>query len=298
MAAIKVLEASFDEDLQPLSAYWWKQQLPHRITEQSGKQVVWVDDAELVPQLLSDYDAFASGALQITVTPRQVEGSVLSGVWPFVSEFPVTFALVLLSIAGFLLVVFDGDRSLVNWLTIQSVGSNQLAANVYAVSRVSPAALLEQGEYWRLFTPVFLHFGWLHITFNMLWLWELGRRIEKQGGAIHFASIVFFIGVASNLYQAASTPFAYFGGMSGVIFGLLGYCAVFNVIAPRKLLRLPREYYFIMFLTLVVGWLGILDSIAKMANTAHTTGFLWGCFIAVPSAILARVFWQDDTRAQ
>ena len=295
MSTIKVLQVPLDQDLQPLSAYWWKQGLPHRITEQSGVQVVWVEDRQLETQLLADYQAYQTGDLQITLMQQSAKGSLWVKVWPFLREFPVTFGLVLLSIAGFLLVEFDSDRSLVNWLTIQSVGSSQLAQNVQVVSRISPAAMLEQGQYWRMFTPVFLHFGWLHITFNMLWLWELGRRIERQGGAIHFASIVFFIGVASNLYQAASTPFAYFGGMSGVIFGLLGYCAVFNVIAPKKLLQLPREYYFILLLTLVVGWLGILDSIARMANTAHTTGFLWGCFIAIPSALLARIFWRDDT---
>ena len=104
-----------------------------------------------------------------------------------------------------------------------------------------------------------MHFGWLHITFNMLWLWELGRRIELQGGSLHLLSVVFFIGVASNLYQAASTPLATFGGMSGVIYGLLGYCAVFSLISPQRALHLPKEIYIFMLVSLLIGYLGTVS---------------------------------------
>ena len=141
-----------------------------------------------------------------------------------------------------------------------------------------------------------MHFGWLHITFNMLWLWELGRRIETQCGKVHFISVVFFVAVTSNLYQAASTPYAYFGGMSGVVYGLLGYCAVFNFIAPHKIFALPRSIYVVMLLSLAIGWSGAFSFLANMANTAHLSGLLWGCFIALPSALLTRFFDRQDHR--
>jgi len=163
-------------------------------------------------------------------------------------------------------------------------------------SRISPQEFLAHGQYWRLVTPIFLHFGWVHITFNMLWLWELGRRIETQCGKVHFISVVFFIAVTSNLYQAASTPYAYFGGMSGVIYGLLGYCAVFNFIAPHKIFALPRSIYVVMLLSLALGWSGVFDFLANMANTAHLSGLIWGCFIALPSALLTRFFQRQDHR--
>ncbi len=291
---IEVLEAPLEQNLLPLSVYWWQQEIPHQITERAGVQVVFSLASQHCQQIRDDYQQFVSGELQLTVSRRPRPAGMSKRAVEFFAQYRVTLTLVVLSIFGFLLVEFDHSRHWVDWLTIQSVDKSQLTGTVYAISRVSPQQMLAQGEYWRMITPIFLHFGWLHITFNMLWLWELGRRIEKQGGAIHFASIVFFIGIASNFYQAASTPFAYFGGMSGVIFGLVGYCAVFNLIAPHKLLKLPRELYVIMFITLAVGWLGVLDFIARMANTAHTSGFLWGCFIALPSAFLARFYWKDD----
>jgi GlpG protein len=76
--------------------------------------------------------------------------------------------------------------------------------------------------------------------------------------------------------------------MSGVIYGLLGYCGVFNLINPHKAFSLPPSVYILMLLSLVVGWLGLFEFLARMANTAHLSGLLWGCFIAVPSALLSR----------
>ena len=135
----------------------------------------------------------------------------------------------------------------------------------------------------------------MHITFNMLWLWELGRRIELQGGSLHLLSVVCFVGIASNLYQAASTPLATFGGMSGVIYGLLGYCAVFTIISPQRALHLPKGIYILMLASLLIGYLGVLDFLAKMANTAHLTGLIFGVIIGVPSALLSR--WGSQPKS-
>ena len=65
--------------------------------------------------------------------------------------------------------------------------------------RISIGEFLQHGHYWRLVTPIFLHFGWVHLIFNMLWLWELGRRIEYAVGSLHLLTVILFIGIASNL---------------------------------------------------------------------------------------------------
>src|SRR5690606_34125131 len=75
-------------------------------------------------------------------------------------------------IAGFLVGVFDRELRLLPWLTFFEFDAQdgQLAFSL-------PAR-----EYWRLLTPIFLHFSLLHIAFNMLWLWDLGARIERVQG--------------------------------------------------------------------------------------------------------------------
>ena len=298
---VKLVDAPLDQDLQALSVYWWQQKMPHKIAEQAGRQCIYVQaganghDSDLHQAMREDYAAFSEGRLQLTLQrkPKADAESWTVRVKRLVQGYPVTWILIALSVVGFLLVEF-GITAWVDLLRIQAVDDSALARQLQLSDRISPAEFLSHGQYWRLITPVFLHFGWVHIVFNMLWLWELGRRIEVQGGALHLASIVFFIGVASNLYQAASTPYAYFGGMSGVIYGLLGYCAVFNSIVPSKALELPRAVYVIMLLSLLVGWLSIFDFLAQMANVAHFSGLLWGGFIALPSALIVK-YWPANS---
>ncbi|MDA8693622.1 rhomboid family intramembrane serine protease [Pseudomonadales bacterium] len=295
---IKILEAPLENNLHALSVYWWQKNFAHKIAEEAGVQVVWSNSQQHAEQMREDYQAFCDGRLQLTLEKVPQTTSLTAFLKPLihvVAASPVTLLLVVLSVIGFLLVEFNVN-SVVEFLKIQSVDNSRLPGALNMSRRISPEEFLAHGQYWRLVTPIFLHFGWMHITFNMLWLWELGRRIETQCGKVHFISVVFFIAVASNLYQAASTPYAYFGGMSGVIYGLLGYCAIFNLIAPHKIFELPRAIYIVMLLSLAVGWLGVFDFLANMANTAHLSGLIWGCFIALPSALLTRFFQRSESR--
>src|SRR5690606_11070458 len=79
------------------------------------------------------------------------------------------------------------------------------------------------GEQWRLLTPIFLHFGLLHQLFNMLWLWDLGGALEARRGFGFLALFVLISGIGGNLAQYLITGWPYFGGVSGVVFGLLGF---------------------------------------------------------------------------
>jgi len=282
----KVLEVPLDEDLKPLSVYWWQQHMPHKIVEQSGMQVVYAEHAVNAEKMRTDYSDFEQGRLHIELKKRATPTTTTEP-QNFLFRYPVTLSLFFLSIVGFALVQFD-VQSIIDRLVIQTIDRSGLAQRLNLPEQISVNEFLAHGQYWRLVTPIFLHFGWVHIAFNMLWLWELGRRIEQRCGSLHLLSIVIFIGIASNLYQAAITPLAYFGGMSGVIYGLLGYSAIFNFIAPHRDLVQPKEVYIVMLASLVIGWLGIFDFLARMANSAHLSGLIVGALIAVPSALIAR----------
>jgi membrane associated rhomboid family serine protease len=81
---------------------------------------------------------------------------------------------------------------------------------------------VRHGEIWRLLTPIFIHFNLMHIVFNMLMLRDMGSLVESRQGPKVLILLVVTIGIGSNLGQYFYNG-PEFGGMSGVLYGLLGY---------------------------------------------------------------------------
>jgi GlpG protein len=142
------------------------------------------------------------------------------------------------------------------------------------ISGVMGAGLPEvgRGQLWRLVTPVLLHFSLLHIVFNMLWLWQLGSMMEVLRGWRRYALFLLGIALLSNLGQFAVSGPA-FGGMSGVVYGLLGYTWVRGRLDPASGFFVEPQIVLFMtiwFFICLFGW------IPGVANTAHGVGFAAG----------------------
>jgi len=182
---------------------------------------------------------------------------------------PLTFVLIVLCVAIAILTKLGADKEVMKYLYI----------SLY--SRGLPEVM--HGEIWRLLTPIVLHFGPWHILFNMLCLFDLGSMIEGRQGTLRLAILVIAIGLVSNLGQYyVSGPG--FGGMSGVIYGLLGYIWMKGKFDPASGLFLHPQtvimmlaWYFLCF----TGWLGV-----PIANTVHTIGLVmgiaWGLLASLP----------------
>ncbi len=141
-----------------------------------------------------------------------------------------------------------------------------------------PFESLKAGEYWRLITPIFLHFNFFHILFNGMWIKELGKIIENEKGPVMFVFFVAVIAIFSNTLQyIASGP--QFGGLSGLVYGLLGYLWVYGNLNESADFKLPKRD-----VTLMVGWyfLCLTGLIGPIANIAHgaglAAGMLWALF--------------------
>ncbi|MCY2983452.1 MAG: rhomboid family intramembrane serine protease [Planctomycetota bacterium] len=145
-----------------------------------------------------------------------------------------------------------------------------------------PAASIKQGEVWRIFTPAFLHGDPLHLLFNMLSLASLGRLIERLEGIGRFAFMVFLIAMVSHLLQGLM-PVKWYGspnfvGISGVVFGLLGYIATKTNLRPDLGIYLPSQVYLMTGLILVFGFTTSTKGFA-LANLAHVGGLVAGIVI-------------------
>lgn len=139
----------------------------------------------------------------------------------------------------------------------------------------------QNGEFWRPFGPAFLHFGVLHILFNMMWIKTVGGAIEFVRGTRRFVALCLIIAAISNIAELFwSGP--YFGGASGVVFGLIGYVWMKGKTSPRDGLGLePRT------VTYSIAWLVICmtGALGAIANAAHLVGFLTGIVIGARRAI-------------
>jgi GlpG protein len=134
---------------------------------------------------------------------------------------------------------------------------------------------LRQGEVWRLITPIFLHFGPIHLLFNMMWMYDLGRRVESFVGRWSYLGIVVSAAVISNVAQYYfKGPF--FGGMSGVVYALIGYAWVQYRYAGVMWLYLGPSG---MFMALFWLLLCMADPMSGVANWAHGVGLVVGMFL-------------------
>ena len=142
---------------------------------------------------------------------------------------------------------------------------------------------LIENQWWRLITPMFLHFSFAHLAFNCLWIYVLGEKIERVDGKLIFTLIIILTGVLSNLLQYFWTSSSLFGGLSGVIYGMLGYCLVMEMESNYDKYGLPPGLYLFMIAWLILGFLGILDlfGFGSVANFAHLGGMLSGLMFAM-----------------
>jgi GlpG protein len=150
------------------------------------------------------------------------------------------------------------------------------------------ASTYARGQYWRLLTPVFLHFGVLHLAFNMLWYWEFGRRLESARGRMTALAVLLITGAGGNIAQYIFDGSAMFGGMSGVIYGLLGYAWVWSGLTGDRSLALPRGVLVFMLVWLLVCMSGVIDFLGfgAVANAAHGAGLVLGMLLGLTGALL------------
>lgn len=270
------LQLDIAEDLLPLSAALHQRGVAHRIFEESGRQVLKVDRENQIDEVVALYEGWRSGQFRIEriEVPREASTvpSQMSVQW---RTAPVTVLLLTLSIAGFGVWYFR-MFDVMALLTFTSIGAGGVSGHAVAFT----------GEYWRLITPVFLHLGWLHIVFNSLWLWELGSKLERQIGSVNVFMLFCTIAIVSNTGQYLYGGAGLFGGMSGVVYGLLGFSWVGPQIQKQWQFQPPRTIMIFMVAWLVLCMTGFLGPIA---NAAHLGGLLIGAFLGAAFGLLSRL---------
>ena len=179
---------------------------------------------------------------------------------------PVTVFLILVNALVFLVVEFTG-------------GSEDTLHMLQCGAAYTPSIL--DGEYFRIFTCMFLHFGIEHLLNNMLVLFVLGSRLERVIGKIKFL-IIYIVGgllgnVISVLVELKSMDFAVSAGASGAVFAVMG-AMIYIVIRNKGWLGdlSARQILVMAFFSLYYGFTS-----TGVDNTAHVAGLVCGIMISI-----------------
>lgn len=169
-----------------------------------------------------------------------------------------------------------------------------LAVLVYLALQMAPEAILSAlrisdvyntlpfQQPWRFATPILLHFSLTHLIFNVFWWWYLGGRVERSLGSSWLLAVLLFSGISANVIQYLfSGP--NFGGLSGVVYGLLGFCWLYSW-GRRTPLWLPPGLVIFMVGWLIIGYTDMLW--VNVANEAHLAGLLSGCLAGIVVRLL------------
>ena len=137
--------------------------------------------------------------------------------------------------------------------------------------------LMQTHQWWRLVGPAFIHFSILHFVFNLLWWALLGSQIERRLGVGMLVTVFLTSAILSNVAQVyVAGP--NFGGLSGVVYALMGFIWWGQWLKPSWGLHLQKAIIGFMLVWLVLGYFDVLW--VTMANTAHTVGLATGCVLA------------------
>ena len=277
MTEIVVVNVPADVDLREFSQYLWGQGVSHRVVEDTDRKLLLVGDERVAREVRQAYDHFETDSSDIPAMEMPGKPETSQVFSRLLTRLPVTLIFILLSVAGSLLVYFDSNFDGVRYLTFYHFEMAGSGLEFY------PPGL----QYWRLITPIFLHFGLMHVAFNMALFWFLGQRIELLQGSRVMLGISLMIGFGSNMMQAAAET-AIFGGMSGVVYGLLGYGWVWGLMRPEKNLQIPNSILYFSVAMMVLGFVGVVGilGIGKVANIAHLGGLIMGCLIGVGAALI------------
>lgn len=279
---IKAFEIRQDVDLGAYRKLLWQQRISHIVKPYGEMNLVAVAKPEDVDKARHLFSQWQRGEIVPDESASSSFGGYVSGsdlLTRFIQAFaqiPLTLGIVVACIVIAVLTLSLGYTGLFRALLYPDFSYGTSYINL---DRVMAGFNLTQLA--KMIGPIFLHGGYVHLAFNMLWFWEFGKRIERIQATWAFALVIVFIALISNTYQYLMGGGNNFVGISGVVYGLLAYIGMWQVIDPEKGLNVQPSLIVIMIVILIVlTWMDL----AILANDAHMAGLVSG---GLAGAILA-----------
>ena len=183
-----------------------------------------------------------------------------------IKKEPVTVGLILINIIVF--------------LAVECTGSSQNTMHMLDCGAAYTPMIIEGGEYYRLFTCMFLHFGIEHLLNNMLVLFVLGQRLEPVLGKVKFILVYLLGGLGGNIFsllmETKKAEYAVSAGASGAVFAVMG-AMLYVVIRSRGRIQdiSVRQMMIMAGFSLYFGFTS-----TGVDNAAHVGGLVCGFILA------------------
>jgi GlpG protein len=256
----------------------------NEIEEEAGAWAVWIKEEDHVADALArlqrfrehpdapEFRAARSGADEVRTADAQDMANyrrrvrTRSGIFPKFGGYgtgPLTFGLILLCVAFAVYSKLGYDHDVVRRFVLADADN----ANGTFLPEV------HAGQYYRLLSPIFVHFGPLHLVFNVIWLFQLGSMIEARRGTIALALLVVVTATGPLIAEYLWSGPGFVGGMSGVVYGLAGYIWMLGKYDHASGVYLDRASIQWLLIWLVVCFTG---AVGNIANVAHVGGLILG----------------------
>ena len=175
----------------------------------------------------------------------------------------VTYIIIAICILLYIIMEIFGNGS-TNNITLLKFGANL-------------DVLVKNGEYYRLFTSIFLHIGIMHLLCNMYSQYIIGREVESLFGKVKYIIIFILSGIFGSILSIAFSHNVISEGASGAIFGLLGALLYFGMHYRTYLGEsLVRSIIPILIINLIIGFLS-----PGIDMAAHIGGFVGGILVSM-----------------
>ncbi len=284
-------------DAERFRDYLLTQDVKSNIDQNGQEWAVWVYDEDQVDQARGELETYQQSPsdpryLQsvaeadrlrherareaIKAAKKQVN---LSRRWqrPLISQIPVTFLLVVLSVVITIGTSFGEKMDTAFGGKLPIVEINRISST--QIAYLPGLEEVRSGELWRLITPAFIHMSAWHLMFNMYWTALFGGLIESRSSSRTLLLLFLWTAAVSNLAEYLATG-PMFGGMSGVGYGLFGYIWIKGRLDPEADLFMPQHLVIMFLIWLVICTTG---AVGPVANYAHAFGLLSGGVAALVS---------------
>ncbi|KXT77671.1 rhomboid family intramembrane serine protease [Streptococcus sp. DD13] len=196
-------------------------------------------------------------------------------------RYPVTYSLLVVTIAVFILMVLSHPSSFASSRTVYDFGG-----------LFGKALIADPSQIWRLISPVFVHIGFQHILFNAIALYYVGSQLEGILGPWKFLMLYFLSGLMGNLATFFFSPEVVSAGASTSIFGLFAFAATLRFFTRSPYLQyLSNSYISLLIINIVVTF-----TAPGISVTGHLGGAIGGvlCAMMIPIRGEERAFTQRE----